>query len=118
MDDRSQIETLVMDFFKALNSDDFGVFPFSEQVQFSGPLAQDTVGESEVREHLQQIAPFMLNVSHGKMIIDGNSVAMTSEFDGVNGVHVEGAFFLEIENGRVSRINSVFDSRPLIAGHN
>ena len=117
MSDRPQIETTVLQFFEALNTDDISEVALSEHVEYTGMLTPEPIrGETDVREHLQQIAPFMLNVSHGEMIIEDSRCAVLSEFDGVNNVHTEGAFFLEMEAGKFSKITAVFDTRPLMSG--
>jgi len=117
LSDRSQIETTVLQFFEALNTDDASGVALSEYVEYTGMLTPEPVrGEIDVREHLHQIAPFMRNVSHGKMIIEDGRCAVLSEFDGVNNVHTKGAFFLEMEEGRISKMTAVFDTRPLMSG--
>ncbi len=73
-------------------------------------------GESDVREYIDQIAPFMLNEKYGKMIIEGSSVAVQTSFDSVNGIHIEGAFFFEVEGDRISDIRAVFDTRRMFEG--
>jgi hypothetical protein len=73
-------------------------------------------GESDVRDYIEQIAPFMLNEKYGKMIIEGGSVAVRTSFDMVNGTHNEGAFFFEVEGDRLRTIRAVFDTRLMFAG--
>ena len=100
-----------------MNSDDVSGLPLADQVELHGPLTPEPVrGEAEVRNHLQQIATFMLNVITGKMIIEGNSAAVLAEFEGVNGIRIEGAYFLQVEDGKISDVKTIFDSRPLFAG--
>ena len=119
MSDRAQVEAVIQQFFEALNSDDASGVLLSDGVEYIGILMSDPVcGETDVREHLQQIAPFMLNVKHGQMIIEAGSVAILTEFDGVNDIHVDGAFFMDVEDGKISRIRAIFDSRTLLSGSN
>lgn len=117
MSNRLQVETTILRFFESMNSDDVSGLPLADQVELHGPLTPEPVrGEAEVRNHLQQIAPFMLNVNTGKMIIEGNSAAVLAEFEGVNGIRLEGAYFLQVEDGKISDVKTIFDSRPLFAG--
>ena len=117
MSSRLQVETIILRFFELMNSDDVSGLPLAEQVELHGPLTPEPVrGKAEVHDHLQQIAPFMLNVNTGKMIIEGNSVAVLAEFEGVNGIHLEGAYFLEVKDGKISEVKTIFDSRPLFSG--
>ena len=117
MDDRSKVEAVINKFFEALNIDDASVVPLAENVEYYGMFSPlPTCGESDVREHIQQIAPFMENEKYSKNIIEGGSVAVMCEFDSVNGLHVEGAFFFEIENGLIRQIRAVFDTRHLFKG--
>ena len=34
---------------------------------------------------------------------------------GVNGVHIEGTFIFDVENGKISRIRGIFDTRAFFA---
>jgi len=114
---RLQVETAILHFFEVMNSDDVSGLPLSENVEYFGILSKEPVrGESAVRDHIQQIAPFMLNVINRKMIIEGDSGAVLTKFEGVNGVHVDGSFFFEVEDGKISEIRAIFDSRPLFSG--
>ncbi len=119
MKDRSQVEAVILKFFEALNIDDASGIPLAKQVEYYGMLSPNPIcGESDVRDHIQQIAPFMLNEKHGKMIIEGGSVALMGEFDSVNGLHNEGAFFFEIKNDQISEVRVVFDTRQMFEGKN
>jgi hypothetical protein len=117
VDDRSKVEAVISKFFEALNIDDANDVPLAKNVEYYGMLSPaPTCGESDVRDYIQQIAPFMLNEKHGKMIIEGGSVAVTCEFDIVNGLHNEGAFFFEIKNDQISKVRVIFDTRQLFEG--
>jgi hypothetical protein len=117
MSNRASVETAIGLFFEAINSNDASVLPLSENVEYRGILTPDPKrGEAEVREHIEQVAPFVLNLSRYQTVIENNSAAVLVDFEGVNGVRVEGAYFLQLENGEFSQITAVFDSRPLFAG--
>jgi hypothetical protein len=49
-------------------------------------------------------------------VIGGDSAAVLVRYEAVNGVQFEGCYFLEVESGLITRIRTVFDSRPLMTG--
>jgi len=114
---RAEVESIVLKFIKALNIDDASIVPLAEQVVYHGMFSPVPIcGESDVRNYINQIAPFMLNETYSKMIIEGNSVAVMAAFDAVNGLHNEGAFFFEVEGDKISSIKALFDTRQMFAG--
>ena len=119
MQDRAQVEAAILKFFEALNIDDASGVPLAEDVHYFGMFSPEPVrGEMDVRDHIQQIAPFMENEKYSRMIVEGGSVAVTAEFDSVNGLHNEGAFFFEVEDGHISMVKAVFDTRRMFEGKN
>jgi len=114
---RAEVEAVVLKFIEALNIDDASAVPLTENAEYHGMFSPTPIcGESDVRDYIDQIAPFMLNETYGKMIIEGGSVAVMASFDSVNGIHNEGAFFFEVEGDRISAIRAVFDTRRMFAG--
>lgn len=114
---RAQVESAILQLFEALNSDDVSDLPLAENIKFFAMLTSESIsGEPAVRDHLQQLAPFMLNVENRQMVIDDDSGAVLTKFEGVNGVHIDGAYFLKLEEGKISEIRPVFDTRPLFSG--
>ena len=117
MSSRTQVESVILKFIEALNKDDASIVPLTEHVEYHGMFSPIPIsGESDVRDYIDQIAPFMLNETYGKMIIEGGSVAVMTSFDSVNGIHNEGAFFFEVEGDRIKAIRAVFDTRRMFAG--
>ena len=117
MTSRAEVEAVFSKCIEALNIDDAGSVPLAEDVEYYGMFSQDPItGESDVRDHIQQIAPFMLNEAFGKMIIEGGSAAVRTAFDSVNGIHSEGAYFFEVEGDRIREIRALFDTRPMFDG--
>lgn len=117
MTSRAEVESIILKFVEALNIDDASVVPLSKHVEYHGMFSPVPItGESDVREYIDQIAPFMLNEKYGKMIIDGGSAAVMTSFDSVNGIHNEGAFFFEVEGDKIKSIRAVFDTRRLFEG--
>jgi len=114
---RAKVEAAVLKFVEALNIDDASIVPLSKNVEYHGMFSPIPVcGESDVRDYIEQIAPFMENESYGKMIIEGSSVAVMASFDSVNGIHNEGAFFFEVDGDRIKSIKAVFDTRRMFTG--
>jgi hypothetical protein len=114
LDDRSQVEAVIAKFFEALNIDDASDVPLAKNIKYHGMFSpMPTSGESEVRDYIQQIAPFMENEKYGKIIIQGGSVAVLAEFDSVNGLHNEGAYFFEVKDGKISEVRVLFDTRRM-----
>jgi hypothetical protein len=114
---RAEVESVVLKFLEALNIDDASVVPLTRHAEYHGMFSPiPTSGESDVREYIDQIAPFMLNEKYGKMIIEGGSVAVMTSFDSVNGTHNEGAFFFEVEGDKIKSIRAVFDTRRMFKG--
>lgn len=117
MEDRSEVKAAVSKFFEALNIDDAGDVPLAKDVEYYGMFSPTpTVGEADVRDHIQQIAPFMENEKYGRLIIDDGSAAVMAEFDSVNGLHNEGAFFFEVRGGLLTEVRVIFDTRRLFEG--
>jgi hypothetical protein len=117
LSDRSQIASIVDQFYEAINSDDISRLPLAENVEYSGALTPDPVqGEAEVRQHLQETAPFILNIRGTRMIIEDGAVASLTELDVVNGIHVEGTYVFDIENGKIRRLRGIFDTRAFFTG--
>ena len=117
MTSRAEVESVVLNFVEALNIDDASVVPLTKHAEYHGMFSPIPInGESDVREYIDQIAPFMLNEKYGKMIIEGGSVAVMTSFDSVNGIHNEGAFFFEVEGDKIKSIKAVFDTRRMFKG--
>jgi ketosteroid isomerase-like protein len=117
VEDRSQVEAAISKFFVALNIDDASDIPLAKDVEYYGMFSPiPTSGENEVREYIQQIAPFMENEKYGKIIIEDGSVAVVAEFDSVNGLHNEGAFFFEVRDGQLTEVRVIFDTRRMFEG--
>jgi len=117
MGHREQVEAAILKFFEALNIDDASNVPLAKSAEYYGMFSPEPVsGDIDVRDYIQQIAPFMLNEKYSKMIVEDGSVAVMAEFDSVNGIHNEGAFFFEVEQGNIKRVKAVFDTRRMFEG--
>jgi hypothetical protein len=117
MTNRSEIKSLVDQYFSALLTDDVSNLPLTDDVEMKGTMQSEPVrGEADVRSHLEQVAPFMQNERYSRLIIEGDSAAALNEFDGVNGVKGKGTIYFDMKDGKIHRIESVLDTRPFFAG--
>jgi ketosteroid isomerase-like protein len=102
---------------EAINSDDARIIPLAEDVVYSSPLLPEPItGAAAVREHIAAIAPFVARLELKRALFDGDSAALVVEFEGVNGVVIEGVEFLRIEGGRINDVRVYFDTLPLLRG--
>jgi len=114
---RARTVEVISKFFEALNIDDASEVPLTGDVRYYGMFSPIPIkGEPDVREYIQQIAPFMLEEKFSRIIVEGESVAVTAAFDSVNGLHNEGAFFFEIKDGKIDEVRVFFDTRRMFEG--
>jgi len=117
MSDRSDVQQAVDLYFEAINSNDASIVPLAGDVVMAGPmLPEPLTGEVDVRRHIEEIAPFVARMNQKFTMIDGDSAAVILEFEGLNGVVIEGAEFFRVRNGRIDRDRIFFDTRPLFKG--
>lgn len=117
MSQRTEIEGLIDQFFKAVEDHDVGDLPLSDHVSYSGNMLPQAVeGALAVRRYLSDAAPFIASFRIEETVIAGGSAAILIRYQGINGVHFEGGYFMDFEDGRIARIRTVFDSRPLMSG--
>lgn len=117
MSNRAEVESVVLKFVEALNIDDASIVPLSKDAEYHGMFSPNPIcGEADVRDYIDQIAPFMLNEKYGRIIIEGGLVAVMASFDSVNGIHNEGAYFFEVEENVIKSIKAIFDTRRMFAG--
>ncbi len=117
MTDHSEVQQAVDLYFKAINENNASVIPLADDVKYSGPmLAEPIHGEAAVRQHIADIAPFVARMNQKKIVIDGDTAAVILEFEGLNGVVIEGAEFFQVRNGKICTDQTFFDTRPLIKG--
>ncbi len=119
MSDRTVMERAVGLYFKAINSDDASIVPLTDDVVISGPMLPEPItGEAAVRQHIMDIAPFVARWVEKFSVIEGDSAAVILEFEGLNGLIMEGAEFFRIRDGKICQIQNFFDTRALFKGAN
>ena len=119
MGDRTVMERTVGLYFKAINSDDASIVPLADDVVLCGPMVPAPItGEAAVRQHIMDIAPFIARRVEKFSVIEGDSAAVILEFEGLNGIIIEGAEFFRVRDGKICLIQNYFDTRKLIQGAN
>jgi hypothetical protein len=117
MSDRVTVERLVDRFFQAVRDCDMSHLPLADQASYSGTMLPEPArGAAAVRQHMADTAPFIESFSIEETVIENQAAAVLVRYEAVNGVQFEGCYFLEVENGLITRIRTVFDSRPLMTG--
>jgi hypothetical protein len=117
MSDNTTIQPLIDQFLQALNGNDVRGLPLTDQVEYLGMMLPEPVrGREAVISHLNEIAPFIESVSAGELVAGSNSAALVAQFEGINGVRFSGSYFFRFEDDRMSRIQAIFDTRPLLKG--
>jgi hypothetical protein len=117
MTERSEMEQAIELYFRGINENNVDLMPLAEEVEFIGQMVPEPLrGERTVREHFANVAPFVERIECKRMVIDGNNVAVVLEFEGLNGVVIEGAEFFRLRDGLIYHDQVFFDTRPLIQG--
>jgi hypothetical protein len=113
----NDIRSTVDRFVAAFNENDASGVPLAEDVEYRGPMLVEPIrGANAVRSHLEQVAPFVSRMTLKRLVAEGEWAAMIFEFEGLNGVIIEGAEFLRIRDGEIHEDLVYFDTRPLVAG--
>jgi len=117
MSDKNAIENIVDRFFQCVRDCNMTGLPLTSLASYSGTmLAEPARGALAVRQYMSETAPFIKSFSIEETVIGGDSAAVLVRYEAVNGVQFEGCYFLEVESGLITRIRTVFDSRPLMTG--
>ena len=119
MSERSVVEQAINGYLQATNSNDVSGIPLTDDVVINGPMIPEAIeGETSVRQYLAEVAPFVARIERKTTVIDGDTAAVVLEFESLNGVVVEGAGFFRVRDGKISRVHTFFDTRPLMTGAN
>ncbi len=119
MSDRTDMERTIGLYFEAINSNDASIVPLADDVVISGPMLPEPItGEAAVRQHIADTAPFIARQVEKYSVIEGDSAAVILEFEGVNGLIMEGAEFFRVRDGKICDMQNFFDTRSLIKGAN
>jgi len=117
MNAHTEIETAVARYIEAMNTDNPEIIPLAAEVVMRGPMMPEPIrGKQAVRQHLGETAPFMARLELKKTVIENENAALVIEFEGLNGVVIEGAIFFQLDDGLISNIHAFFDTRPIFEG--
>jgi hypothetical protein len=119
MSERSEIERAIHLFFDAMNANDASIIPLADDVVMSGPMMPEPIsGADAVRQYINETAPFISRMDQKTTVIEGENAAVIVEFEGLNGVCIEGVEFFRVKNGLIGSDQVFFDTRPLFKGAN
>ena len=119
MSDRTAMERTIGLYFKAIKGDDASIVPLADDVVLCGPMQPEPItGEAAVRQYIVDIAPFVARWVEKFSVIEGDSAAVILEFEGLNGLIMEGAEFFRVRDGKICLVQNFFDTRTLIQGAN
>jgi predicted ester cyclase len=117
MSDRAAIQRTLDRFFQAVEKHDISQLPLTDEVSYSGTMLPEAAeGADAVRAYLSETAPFIKSFRIEDTVIESDAAAVRVRYEAINGVRFEGCYFMDFENGRIARIRTVFDSRPLMQG--
>jgi hypothetical protein len=117
MSDNTAIQMLIHQFFEALNGNDTSELPVTDQIEYLGMMLTEPIrGRAAVTNHLDEISPFIASIRGGEAVISNDAAAVVAQFEGINGVSFDGSYFFRFEGSRFSRIQAIFDTRPLLKG--
>jgi predicted ester cyclase len=93
------------------------LLPLGDEASYSGNmLPEAAVGADAVRTYMSETAPFIKSFRIEEAVMEGRSAAVMVRYEATNSVHFEGCYFMDFENDQITRIRTVFDSRPLMRG--
>jgi len=117
MSERQEIERAIGCYIEAMNTENPQIIPLAPDTEICGPMMPEPIeGEEAVRQYLGETAPFIARMTLKKSVIENDSAAVFVEFEGLNGVIIEGVYFFQFADGRICQIKVYFDTRPLIKG--
>jgi ketosteroid isomerase-like protein len=115
MSKREEIAHIVYSYIDGMNEREIERIPLTADVEYQGSMMGEPVrSEDAVREHLQQIAPFFV-MKMLMLVVEGDTAVAKTEIKMVNGVNLVGATFLHVRDGRISKVETLFDTRKLYA---
>ena len=117
MNDKAKMQELVELYISGINSNDLSNIPLTQTAVYTGSMLSEPVcGDMEIRNYLQETAPFVESLNCLRLVVEENAAVALVAFSGINGVQVEGTFFFDAIEGSLSEIRAIFDTRPLFKG--
>jgi ketosteroid isomerase-like protein len=117
MSNRKDVHALVGRVMQAYVDGDIDQAPLAEDAVHRGPMVPGALrGAAEVRRHIAEVAPFVKRMELKRLVVEGDSAAAIFEYEGVNGVVIEGAEFFHIRDGLICEQQVFFDTQTLFRG--
>ena len=117
MTERSQIKDIIDDYIRAVNANDLSDVPFSPGVVMTGPMIPVPIeGAQAVREHLQNVAPFVKHFALLELVIEGEKAAGVFDYESINGIRFQACQFFRFENGAIAEDRVFYDTAILMRG--
>jgi hypothetical protein len=117
MNNPTDIRDIVRRVIEAYVNNDASEVPLDENVVHRGPMIPAPLrGAAAVRRHMTEIAPFVARMELKRLVTEGESAAVIFEYEGVNGVVIDGAEFFLIRDGLICEQQVFFDTGPLLRG--
>jgi hypothetical protein len=117
MSERREIEEAIYRYIEGVNTDNVNIIPLAGDVVLCGPMIPEPIrGESAVRQYLGETSPFIARMELKMTVIEDDNAAIVFEFEGLNGVVVEGVYVFRFEGGLIRHGQVFFDTRLLMKG--
>jgi len=117
MSEREQIVRAIGCYIEAINTDNPKIIPLAEDVVMEGPMLPEPIrGEAAVRQYLGETAPFIARMKLKNSVIEEDKAAVFVEFEGLNDVIIDGAYFFQFTGGLICYEQAYFDTRPIVKG--
>ena len=117
MSQTEQTRSFIRNFFDALNERVVERVPIASDCRYTGSMLAGKIrGADRVHEHLGVIASLIDRFEILRLVADGPSGAVIVQLQGIGSKTIEGAMFFEVEDGRLTRLDNLFDTRQLVNG--
>ena len=115
MSETARTREFIENYFAALNEDRVGDIPITADCSYYGSMLSEPIfGEAAIKDHLEQIVPFVDRFDVKRTIVEGGNGAVVVRLLGFGKRWVEGAVFFEVTYGKLTSLNNLFDTRQLI----
>lgn len=117
MSQTEQTRSFIRHYFEALNEHAVERIPIAENCRYTGSMLAGTIqGADTIREHIGAIAPFIDRFEILRLVVEGPSGAAIVRLQGLGSKTIQGAVFFFVEDGKLTRLDNLFDTRQLVNG--
>ena len=115
MNSTEKTRAFVRDYFNFLGTGQLQEIPIAEECTYSGSMLAETIrGPEAVRSHIGQIMPFVERIEVKREIVEGANAAVTVQLLGFGNKQVHGVVLFVVEDGCLTALENLFDSRQLL----